>query len=212
MTNNKKLQVLVVILFCLILVLVGMFIYAKNLYDNSDREVAVSSGTTAASTVTSAADTSAADTSVTPEVKEKIELKLYIYDAEAYDKPKEIRSVSIEKELYQKDISAAINQLLDGTGIKINKAVVKDNLITVDLPKETALSFNKGSAGGITNTNILAMTMVNLPSVEKLEVTVDGVAGVVADHFNFNGIFSKSGDGSKYIFTESDKEGKELAY
>lgn len=213
MTNKKKLQVLVVILFCLILVLVGMLIYAQNLHSSNDREAtAVSPETSAVATDTAATGTSVADTSVTPVVKEKIELKLYIYDAEAYDKPKELRSISIEKELYQKDISAAINQLLDETGIKINKAVVKDSLISIDLPKETVLAFNKGSAGGITNTNILAMTILNLPSVEKLEITVDGMAGVVADHFNFNGTFNKSEDGSKYIFIQADKEGKELEY
>lgn len=217
MTNHQKLKVLVVVLFCLIIVLAGMLFYAKNIYVGEDKEASgFTSQATAAATASSQASASGSSQDSSPAtsegVDETIDLKLYVYDAEDYDKPKEVQNVSIDKKLYTEDLSAAINQLLSSTGLKINKAVVSGNRIMVDLPRETALDFNKGSAGGITNTNILAMTMVNLPSIEKLQITVDGVEGVVADHFNFNGIFSKSEDGSKYLFAESDKEGKELVY
>ncbi len=210
MTNNQKLKVLAAILFVLIIVLIGMLIYATTIYNKNDDKPA--SNTSAVSTAASSTTDVQAGQSSTSEAKETVDLKLYKYDAEDYDKPKEIVTVTVDKKLYQDDITAAINKLLETTGLRINKAVVSGELITVDLPKEIAAKFNMGSAGGITNTNILAATLVNLPNINKLEVTVDGVAGVEGDHFSFNGTFSKAEGDKPYKFTPSDREGKVIDF
>lgn len=214
MDNSKKLKVLVGVLFCFIIILVGLLVYAKTVYDNKDNETdaTLSTNSSVSQASSSTLDASKQSASGASDIKETIDLKLYFFDADDYENAKEIRTVTVDKKLYQDDISAAINKVLEQTGLKINKAVVSGDLITVDLPKEVALKFNSGSAGGITNTNILAMTILNLPNVAKMEVTVDGVAGVLADHFDFNGTFTKSEDGKKYIFTASNKESKELEF
>lgn len=208
MTNNNKLKVLIAVLFFFIIVLVALLIYTKTIYKNGDIADTTAS-TSAASSQTLSTQVSQQSSS---EVQGNIDLKLYLYDADDYDNAKEIRTVKVDKKLYQDNITAAINKVLELTNISINKAIINGESITVDLPKEVALKFNSGSAGGITNTNILAMTILNLPNIEKLEVTVDGVTGVVADHFNFNGTFTRTEDGKKYTFTQSDKEGKEIVF
>jgi hypothetical protein len=211
MDTNKKLKVLVGILFSFIIILVVLLVYAKTVYDKNDTKadstISASSGQTAASS-TDSSDQSAASSS---EVQ-NIDLKLYFFDADNYDSPKEIRTIAVDKKLYEQDITAAINEVLSSTKIKINKAVKNGEAIKVDLTKEAALVFNNGSAGGITNTNILAATIVNLPGISQMEVTVDGKSGVIGDHFSFNGTFAKSESGRMYTFTESDKDGKEITY
>lgn len=198
MNNKNKLKVLIAVLFCFIIALVVLLIYAKNTYTPNENPV----NNTISTNSSSSAST----------VKESIDLKLYFFDADDYENVKEIRTVSIDKKLYQDDISAAINEVLSSTNIKINKAVINGDAITVDLSKEVALKFNSGSAGGITYTNILAMTILNLPNIQKLEVTVDGESEVVADHFNFNGTFNKSEDDKIYTFIESEKKSNVLQY
>ena len=210
MNNNKKLKLLIGILFCFIIILVALLIYAKTVYNKSDS--AAADTTISASNQTGKSSEEEISQTSPSNVKETIDLKLYFYDAEDYDNVKEIRTVKIDKTLYETDITTAINQVLSGTNLKINKAVINGNSITVDLSKEVALKFNSGSAGGITYTNILAMTILNLPNLEKLEVTVDGVAGVEADHFTFNGVFNKGENGKKYNFVASDKESKPLDF
>lgn len=213
MSINKKLKILSITLLCFIIVLVGMLVYAKTVLEAANPETSDASDSTVAAVSTNSAESTGAVASVTPgapSAPETIDLKLYIYDADNYDNYKEVRTVAVEKTLYESDVTSAVNQLLSGTELSINKATVDGSLITVDLSRDIALKFNRGSAGGITLTNTLAMTMVNLPGIEKLEITVDGVPGYVGDHFNFNGTFSKAQDGGKYIFTESDEESKEL--
>lgn len=200
MNNNQKLKLLVAILFAFILVLAGILIYATNFYQKNEKPA---SNTSPAVSSTSS-DSAAASTEVqsgestTAMEKETVTLKLYNYDAMDYDKPKEIVNVDVEKKLYEDNLTAAINKVLEATELRINKAVLDGDNITVDLTKEVAAKFNMGSAGGITNTNILAMTILNLPKVNKLQVTVDGVPNVEGDHFSFNGTFKKSADGTKY--------------
>ncbi|MDF2985060.1 MAG: hypothetical protein K0R50_570 [Eubacterium sp.] len=205
MTNNQKLKVLAAILFVLIIVLIGMLIYATTIHKNDDKPA---SNTADVSTTASSTNAVQPGQSSTSEEAGTIDLKLYKYDAEDYDKPKEIVTVPVDKKLYEDDITAAINKLLETTGLSIKKAVVSGELLTVDLSKEIEAKFNMGSAGGITNTNILAATLVNLPGINKLEVTVDGVAGVEGDHFSFNGTFVKADGDKSYEFTSSGRVSK----
>jgi len=212
MTNKGKLKALVGVFFGFIIILVALLIYAKTVYVKNENPtsttVSVSSNGPSNSTadVSQQSATAATDSNAG---KETIDLKLYYYDADNYDSPKEIRTVTVDKKLFQDDIAAAINKVLSSTSLKLNKAVVNGNEITVDLPKEVGLKFNAGSASGITYTNILTNTILNLPGIEKMKVTVDGQGNYFGDHFSFNGIFSKTKDG-KVTFTESDKEGKYL--
>ncbi len=207
MTNNRRLKVLVAVLFVLMAVMVGMLIYAVNVYKNNDTP-ASGSDTSAADTSASASPSGAAGSD---QQKETIDLKLYIYDAEDYDNPKEISTQTIDKKLYEENLTEALSQLLAVTDLRINKAVINGSLITVDLPKDMALKFNSGSASGITYTNILAMTTLNLPGIEKLKITVEGEENIESDHFSFNGTFVKSEDGKKYTLTDQG-DGKTLDY
>lgn len=199
MNTSKKLKTILGVLFCFMVILVVLLVYV----------VGQSKEPTASSSTASDSSTSASQT--TP-VTEKMELKLYYYDADNYDKPKEIRNITIDKKLYDNDLTAAINKVLSSTDIKINKAVLDGKNITIDLPKETVKKFNSGSAGGINHTNILAMTVLNLPGVEQMQVTMDGEAGIESDHFSFNGTFIKPEEGKKYTFNPSDKPGKTLEF
>ncbi len=201
MNNNKKLRFIALILFVFIIILVGVLVYTTTVYDQIKDQPA--SNTSAATNSGSAASTSPASSGQTGsestgQAKETMDLKLYNYDADDYDNPKEIVNVTVDKKLYQEDITAAVNKVLKTTGLSIKKAELKDGLVTVDLSRETAAKFNIGSAGGITYTNILAMTILNLPDISKLKVTVEGVPDMESDHFSFNGIFVKSADGNKY--------------
>ncbi len=207
MTNKNKLMVLVGVLFFFIIVLVALLVYAKTMIstNNNAANTTISSNTSISEPVDSALKSSEQSPSSTSPIQETVDLNLYFFDADNYDSPKEVHTVTVDKKLYQDDITAAINQVLSSTNLKISKSTVNGNSITVDLSKEMELKFNGGSTAGITYTNILAATITNLPNIEKMEVTVDGKSGVVADHFNFNGIFSRAENSKKYNFTESDK-------
>ncbi len=201
MNNNKKLRFIALILFIFIIILVGVLVYTTTVYDQIKDQPA--SNTSAATNSGSAVSTSPASSGQTGsestgQAKETMDLKLYNYDADDYDNPKEIVNVTVDKKLYQEDITAAVNKVFETTGLSIKKAELNDGLVTVDLSRETAAKFNIGSAGGITYTNILAMTILNLPDISKLKVTVEGVPDMESDHFSFNGIFVKSADGNKY--------------
>ncbi len=214
MNTSKKLKAIVAVLFCFIVILVVLLVYAVG----QSKEPAVSSSTPTDSSTTASqttmSPTTASKTAVSQatSVPETMELKLYYYDADDYDKPKEIRNITIDKKTYETDITSAINNVLSSTDIKINKAVLDGKNITIDLPKETVKKFNSGSAGGITNTNILAMTVLNLPGVEQMQVTMDGEAGIESDHFSFNGTFIKPEEGKKYTFRTSENPGKTLDF
>ncbi|QNU67750.1 GerMN domain-containing protein [Ruminiclostridium herbifermentans] len=215
MNKDKKLIVIVGVLFVFIIILVALLIYATNLY-NKDDTTAVNTTISTNSNLNQTSDSTLVESqqsaSETSSVDEKVDLQLYFYDADDYKKPKEIIIVSVDKKLYQDNITEAINKVFELTPLKINKAEVDGNLITVDLPKEVALMFNSGSAGGITYTNTLAMTLLNLPGIEELEVTVDGVKGVEADHFDFNGKFVKDESEFGFKFNKSDMLSKELEF
>ena len=203
MNNSKILKAILAVLFCFIVILVILLVYAIG----QSKEPAVSSSTSSDST-----NASQTTVSQTTPANETIELKFYYYDADDYDKPKEIRNITIDKKLYNNDLTSAINNVLSSTDIKINKAVLDGKNITIDLPKETVKKFNSGSAGGITHTNILAMTVLNLPGVEQMQVTMDGEAGIESDHFSFNGTFIRPEEGKKYTFNPSNNPGKTLEF
>lgn len=209
MNTSKKLKTILGVLFCFMVILVVLLVYVVG---QSKEPTASSSTASDSSTSASQATASQAIASQTTPVTEKMELKLYYYDADNYDKPKEIRNITIDKKLYDNDLTAAINNVLSSTDIKINKAVLDGKNITIDLPKETVKKFNSGSAGGINHTNILAMTVLNLPGVEQMQVTMDGEAGIESDHFSFNGTFIKPEEDKKYTFNPSDKPGKTLEF
>ncbi len=221
MTNKQKLKVLVAVLFVFIIILVGLLIYVLKVYNqNNDNPALNTPGTTSPSTTTGVAAPSTAQNSGLIEAdkdgdtknEETISLKFYNYDPDNYDNPKEIVNVVVSKKLYEEDKVSAINKLLEASGLKISKAEVNEGMLTVDLPKEIAALFNMGSAGGITNTNILAMTLLNLPDINLLQVTVDGQPNVEADHFNFNGTFSKAVDGNKYKFASSGMQSRTIEF
>lgn len=228
MNAAKRLKIIAVVMFCFIVVLVSLLIYVVKVAGDSKASSESSAAATtsvsqnagsskAAGTSQSGNSSQNTDSSKDSGVAsgytadtETIDLKLYYYDANDYDNPKEIRTVQINKKQFQEDLTSAINTLLSSTGLTVNSAVLNEKNMKIDIPKDTAKKFNSGSAGGITNTNILAMTVLNLPGIEKLQVTVDGELGVESDHFSFNGTFVKSQDGKKYDFIPSDSEGKLL--
>ncbi len=215
MKKDKKLIVIVGVLFVFIIMLVALLIYATSVYNknaNTAGDTSISTNSNMNQTANSTLEDSQQSAGETSSVEEKVDLQLYFYDAEDYEKPKEVIIVAVDKKLYQDNITEAINKVFELTALKISKAVVTGNLITVDLPKEIALKFNNGSAGGITYTNILAMTLLNLPDIEEMEVTVDGVKGIAADHFSFNGKFVKDENGSKYKFIEADVLSHEMEF
>ncbi|ACL76789.1 GerMN domain-containing protein [Ruminiclostridium cellulolyticum] len=214
MNNSKKLKTIVAVLFCFIVILVALLVYAvgRSKEPSESSSTPSNSSMTASQTTESQKTASQTTAAKTTSVNETLELKLYYYDADDYEKPKEIRNITLDKKLYETDMTSAINNVLSSTDIKINKAVLDGKKITIDLPKETVKKFNSGSAGGITHTNILAMTVLNLPGVEQMQVTVDGEAGIESDHFSFNGTFIKPEEGKKYTFSPSDNPGKTLEF
>lgn len=207
MTKNQKLKVLAVILFALIVVLIGMLIYATKIYNQNGTNPASDTTVSATDTASEASPSGVQASESSPvNTEETMELKLYNYDADDYDKPKEIINIKVDKKLYEQDITAAINEVLKSTELSINKAVVNGDLMTVDLTKEVGAKFNIGSAGGITYTNILVTTLLNFPDISKLQITVDGVPNIEGDHFSFNGTFTKSAEGKKYEFISSGRK------
>ncbi len=207
MTKNQKLKVLAVILFALIVVLIGMLIYATKIYNQNGTNPASDTTVSATDTASEASPSGVQASESSPvNTEETMELKLYNYDADDYDNPKEIINIKVDKKLYEQDITAAINEVLKSTELSINKAVVNGDLMTVDLTKEVGAKFNIGSAGGITYTNILVTTLLNFPDISKLQITVDGVPNIEGDHFSFNGTFTKSAEGKKYEFISSGRK------
>lgn len=209
MTNNQKLKGLAVVFFVIIVVLVALLVYATKIYTGNESASDVTAPVTDTASESSPSAEQASESS--PAV-ETMELKLFNYDADDYDNPKEIVTIKVDKKLYEQDITAAINEVLKSTGLSINKAAADGDLMTVDLTKEIAAKFNMGSAGGITYTNTLVSTLINLPNINILQITVDGVSNIEGDHFSFNGTFTKSAEGKKYEFTSSGRQGEIISF
>lgn len=133
----------------------------------------------------------------TSAANENLSLKLYIYDANNYDSPKDKKNFIFSKEDYEKRPTDTLNTMFADTGIKLNKVSISktDKKLVADLTEDTADKFDKGSSIGITLTNELIMTLLHLPDIEKVEVTVNNTRNLMGNHFNFNGVFTLSNDG-----------------
>lgn len=134
------------------------------------------------------------DQSTVTEEDDKIDLTLYLYGPDDYDNPIEKKVISVSKELYENNMAEALNDVFEETDIKINNAEVdkETQCITVDIPDEVAMKFNYGSCSGATLTNELVDTILNLPDIQSAIITVDGEKDSYADHYNFEGIFTKN--------------------
>lgn len=148
-----------------------------------------------------------AGSTMTPVSLTGMTLDLYLFDANDYENPKEIRHISVEKSVFDTDLTKAINTVLEPAGLQISKALLEkaSKAITIDISSDTAKSFNAGSAAGRTFTNILAGTVLHIPGVELMTVTVDGKPSVYEDHYSFSGVFKRSDTKPFYIFEESKK-------
>lgn len=133
----------------------------------------------------------------TSAANENLSLTLYIYDANNYDSPKDKKTFTFSKEDYEKRPTETLNTMFADTGIKLSKVSISktDKKLVADLTEDTADNFDKGSAIGITLTNQLIMTLLHLPDVEKVQVTVNNTKNLMGNHFNFNGVFTLSNDG-----------------
>ncbi|QHQ60755.1 hypothetical protein Ana3638_08200 [Anaerocolumna sedimenticola] len=124
---------------------------------------------------------------------EKLDITLYIYGPDDYDNPIEKKIIQVSKVLYETDLPQALNLIFAETDIRFNSAKVDptSKCITVDIPQEVADKFNAGSCAGIILMNELTNTLLNLPDINSAVVTVDGIKDTYADHYSFEGIFTK---------------------
>lgn len=106
--------------------------------------------------------------------------------------------VAVDKELYEKDITAVLQQLFKyEPKIKIRHAILDQNekRITVDLDgTNIEYTFNAGSAAGTIYTMELIITLLNLPGVDQAIITVNGEKGCYSDHYSFDGVFIKKSE------------------
>ncbi len=126
------------------------------------------------------------------EKEEKININLYLYGADDYENPYEIKAISVSKKLYENNMTEALNLVFEETEISF-KSVELDketNCLTVDLTQEVVKKFNSGSSNGITLTNELINTILNLPDIKSAVITVDGEKDSYADHYSFEGVFT----------------------
>lgn len=124
---------------------------------------------------------------------DKIDINLYLYGPDDYDNPIEMKVISVSKELFENNIADALNYVFEETVIRINSADIdkETHCITVDIPQEIAMKFNAGSTAGVMLTNTLIDTILNLPDIQSAVITVDGVKDSYADHYSFQGTFTK---------------------
>ena len=139
------------------------------------------------------ASTSMPSNSPSMDTEEKIDITLYLYGPDDYEKPVEKKVISINKKLYESNLAEALNEVFNETEIRVSSASVdnKTKCITVDMKEEVAMKFNAGSCAGIILTNELLDTLLNLPDVQSAIITVDGQKDYYADHFSFEGVFTK---------------------
>jgi len=149
--------------------------------------------TTSLPATTLPASPTAPSTSQSAETEEKIELTLYVYGPDDYEKPVEKKVISVNKELYENNMAEALNDVFEETEIRVSSATVdkETKCITVDISEEVALRFNAGSCAGTILTNELIDTLLNLPDIQSAVITVDGQKDYYADHFSFEGVFTK---------------------
>lgn len=122
-----------------------------------------------------------------------IDLTLYLYGPDDYDNPSETKVISVNKSTYENNLVEALNTIFEDTEIVLTSAVVdnKSQRLTVDISEEVCLKFNAGSCGGAILTNELIDTLLNLPNIQSVVVTVDGAKDSIGDHYSFEGVFTK---------------------
>ncbi len=125
--------------------------------------------------------------------EEKIDITLYVYGPDDYENPIENKVISVSKELYENNMAKALNDVFEETEIRVSSATVdkETKCISVDITEEVALKFNAGSCAGTILTNELIDTLLNLPDIQSAIITVDGQKDYFADHFSFEGVFTK---------------------
>lgn len=130
-----------------------------------------------------------------------IVIMFYDFGADDYENPVNLKEFSISINKYKNNKAEVLNDIFSQIGITINNITSKENgkYIVVDITKDTVNNFERGSTAGIILTNEFIMTLLNLPDVEKVEVTVDGKSGSEGNHYSFNGIFVKDKDYYKLI-------------
>jgi len=132
-------------------------------------------------------------TSPSNEAEEKIDLTLFLYGPDDYENPIEKKVITVNKELYENNMAKALNEVFKEIEIRVNSVALdnKTKCITVDISEEVAMKFNVGSCAGILLTNELIDTLLNLPDIQSAIITVDGQKDYYADHFSFEGVFTK---------------------
>ncbi|BCN29737.1 GerMN domain-containing protein [Anaeromicropila herbilytica] len=120
-----------------------------------------------------------------------LKITLYLYGPDDYDNPIELKEISISKELYKNHLTKALNKVFKKTKIKISSSKInkKTKCITVDLTQKIADQFNAGSCSGIILTNELIDTLLHLPNIKSVIITVDGKKDCYGDHYSFEGTF-----------------------
>ncbi|WP_105615001.1 DUF4309 domain-containing protein [Vallitalea okinawensis] len=130
-------------------------------------------------------------------VNTDVVLSFYEFGADDYDNPEDIKVITISEEEYNNNLVKVLNLIFSESGISLNNLTINEDekLVIADLTEAASINFDNGSCGGITRTNVLVMTLLNLPGVEKLKVTVEGVENVYGNHFSFEGIFMLNENG-----------------
>ncbi len=189
---NKNIKIITPFIICLVVLGICVMYLVKDIKDYCSEALAKPNTT---------------NSSENPVSLTGMTMDLYLFDANDYDNPKEIRHISVEKSVFDTDLTKAINTVLEPSGLQISKALLDkaSKAISIDISSETVKQFNAGSAGGRTCTNILAGTVLHIPGVELMTVTVDGAPAVYGDHYSFNGVFKKSDTKPFYIFEGTNK-------
>lgn len=125
--------------------------------------------------------------------KDTKEISLYVYGPDDYENPVEIKEVLVDSELYDTNLTDALNQIFADTDIRIQGAEIntEERQITVDLSEQIAGKFNEGSCSGVILTNELIDTLVHLPDIDCAVVTVEGQKNTYGDHYSFEGVFER---------------------
>jgi hypothetical protein len=126
----------------------------------------------------------------------QLNVRLYKYDVGVNDKPAETELFLFDHKKFESDTLNFLNEIFGEDGLSFSSATVdmKEKCITADISQEVASLLDGGEDVAAALTSEIVVTLLNMPGIEKVVLTIDGKRDCSGPNYNFKGTFIKTGE------------------
>lgn len=126
----------------------------------------------------------------------QLNVRLYKYDVGVNDKPAETELFLYDKNKFETDTLNFINEIFNEDGLSFKSVSIdkKEKCITADISQEVADLLNGGKDVAAALTSEIVVTLLNMPGIEKVAITIEGKKDCSGPNYNFKGTFVKTGE------------------